>query len=86
MSILSSPMNLIETRKMSNDARINSNEIDQSECFSDKIFEKEKFGRLKTAILKSIAKNIEILIRNELLQNKYTLEDKSVMKYYIKRK
>ena len=79
-------MNLIETRKMSNDARVNSNEIDQSECFSDKIFEKEKFGRLKTAILKSIAKNIEILIRNELLQNKYTLEDKSVMKYYIKRK
>ena len=86
MPILSSQMNLIETRKMSNDARINSNEIDQSECFSDKIFEKEKFSRLKTAILKSITKNIEILIRNELLQNKYTLEDKSVMKYYIKRK
>ena len=78
-------MNLIETPKKANDASVNSNEIKQSEFFSDKIFERVKLDRLKTIILKSITKDIEVLIRNELLRNKYTLSENRVMKY-IKRK
>ena len=72
-------MNLIET------PNFNSNEIKQSEIFSDRIFEKAKFDRLKTIILKSITKDIEVLIRNELLWNKYALADKLIDEY-IKRK
>ena len=52
--------------------------------FSDKIFEKAKFDRLKTIILKSITKDIEVLIRNELLGNKHTLADKSSDEIYKK--
>ena len=52
--------------------------------FSDKIFEKAKFDRLKTIILKSITKDIEVLIRNELLRNKHTLADKSSDEIYKK--
>ena len=78
-------MNLIETPKKANDATINSNEIEQSEFFSDKIFEKAKLDRLMTIILKSITKDIEVLITNELLPNKFTLSENRVMKY-IKRK
>ena len=37
---LSTQMNLIETPKKANDASINSNEIEQSEFFSDKILRK----------------------------------------------
>ena len=54
------------------------------EFFSDKIFEKAKINRLKTIILKSITKDIEVLIRNELLWNKYTLTDKSIDEIYKK--
>ena len=72
MSSLSTPINLIETPKKANDASINSHEF-----FSDKIFEKAKLDRLKTIILKSIPKDIEDLIRNELLRSKYALSDKS---------
>ena len=72
-------MNLIET------PNFNSNEIEQSEIFSDRIFEKAKFDRLKTIILKSITKDTEVLIRNELLWNKYALADKLIDEY-IKRK
>ena len=43
MPSLSTQMNFIETPKKANDASINSNEIEQSEFFSDKIFEKAKF-------------------------------------------
>ena len=50
----------------------------QSEILSDRIFEKAKFDRLKTIILKSITRDIEVLIRNELLWNKYTLVDKLI--------
>ena len=52
--------------------------------FSDKIFEKAKFDRLKTIVSKSITKDIEILIRNELLRNKHTLADKSSDEIYKK--
>ena len=38
---LSTQMNLIETPKKANDAYINSNEIEQSEFFSDKILRKQ---------------------------------------------
>ena len=65
-------MNLIET------PNFNSNETEQSEILSDRIFEKAKFDRLKTIILKSITKDIEVLIRNELLWKKYTLVDKLI--------
>ena len=54
-------------------------EIDQPEFLSLKIFEKlekPRFNRLKTIILKSITKDIEVLIKNELLRNKYTLTNK----------
>ena len=54
------------------------------EFFNDKIFEKAKINRLKTIILKSITKDIEVLIRNELLWNKYTLTDKSIDEIYKK--
>ena len=50
----------------------------------DKIFEKVKFDRLKTIILKSITKDIEDLSRNELLRNKYTWPEKSSDKLYKK--
>ena len=76
-------MNVIETLKKANDASINSNEIHPSEFFSDKIFEKAKL-RLKTIILKSITKDIEVLIKNELLRNKSTLADKSSDDIYRK--
>ena len=81
---LSTKVNLKETPKKANDASINSNEMDQSEHFSDKIFEKAKFNRLKTTILKSITKDIEVLIRNELLRKKNTLADKSGDEIYKK--
>ena len=81
---LSTKVNLKETPKKANDASINSNEMEQSEHFSDKIFEKAKFNRLKTTILKSITKDIEVLIRNELLRNKNTLADKSGDEIYKK--
>ena len=58
-----------------NDASINSNEIEQSEFYNDKIFEKVKLDRLKTIILESITEDTEVLIRNELLRNKYTLSE-----------
>ena len=74
---LSMQVNLIETPKKANDARISSNEIDQSEFISDKIFERAKFNRLKTIMSNSVTKEIEVLIGNEQLQNKYTLLDKS---------
>ena len=73
---LSPQRNLKETPKKPNSTSINSNEIDQSELFSDKVFEKAKFNRLKIIVLKSITKDIEAVIRNELLRNKYTLADK----------
>ena len=38
MPSLSTQMNLIETPKRANNASINSNEIDQSECFRDNHF------------------------------------------------
>ena len=79
---LSMQMNLIETPKKANDTSINSHEIKQSEFFSDNIFEKAKLDRLKTIILKSIIKDIEELIRNELFRNKYTLSDKSSDEIY----
>ena len=40
------------------------------------MFEKVKLDRLKTIILQSITKDIEDLIRNELLRDKYTLPEK----------
>ena len=49
-----------------------------------KFLEKAKFNRLKTIILTSSAKDIEVLIRNELLRNKYTLADKSSDEIYKK--
>ena len=55
-----------------------------SKFFGDKIFEKVKLDRLKTIILKSITKDIEDLIRNELLRNKYTLPEKSSDEIYKK--
>ena len=47
------------------------------------MFEKETFNRLKTIFLKSITKDIGVLIKNELLQNKSTLADKSSDEIYI---
>ena len=82
MPSLSMQMNLIETPKKANDASINSHEIKQSEFFSDNIFEKAKLDRLKTIILKSIIKDLEELIRNELFRNKHTLSDKSSDEIY----
>ena len=58
-----------------NDASINSDEIEQSQFYSDKIFEKVKLDRLKTIILESITEDTEVLIRNELLRKKYTLSE-----------
>ena len=66
-----------QTPKKSNDVSINSHEIEQPEFFGDKIFEKIKVDRLKLIILKSITRDIEDLIRNELLRNKYTLTEKA---------
>ena len=77
-------MNLLETPKKANGASINSDEIEQSEFFGDKIFEKVKLDRLKATIIKSITKDIEDLIRNELLRNKYTLPEKSSDEIYKK--
>ena len=77
-------MNLIEKPKKANEVSINSHEIEQSEFFGDEIFEKVKLDRLKTTILKIITKDIEDLIRNELLRNKYTLPEKSSDKIYKK--
>ena len=70
-------MNLIKTPKKVHDTSINSHEREESECFDDKSFEIAKLKRLKTIILKTITKDIEDLIRNELLRNKYILSDKS---------
>ena len=58
-------MNLTKAPKKANDASIDSNEIDQSELFSDKILEKAKFNRLKTNILKSITNNTSNYKRNK---------------------
>ena len=74
---LSMQINLIETPKRAKDASINSYEIDRSKAVREKIFEKAKFNRLKAIILKSITKDIEVIIRNELLCNKYTLANQS---------
>ena len=81
---LSTQMNLIETPKKVNDASINSHEIEHSELSGDNIFEKVKLDRLKTIILKSITKDIEDLIRDGLLRNKYTLPEKSSDEIYKK--
>ena len=81
---LSTQMNLIETPKKANEASINGHEIEQSEFFGDKIFVKLKLDRLKAIILKSVIKDIEDLIRNELLRNKYTLPEKSSDEIYKK--
>ena len=48
------------------------------------MLEKVKLDRLKTIILKSITKNIEDLIRNELPRNKNTLPEKSSDEIYKK--
>ena len=58
-------MNLTKAPKKTNDASIDSNEIDQSELFSDKILEKAKFNGLKTNILKSITNNTSNYKRNK---------------------
>ena len=58
-------MNLTKAPKKTNDASIDSNEIDQSELFSDKVLEKAKFNRLKTDILKSITNNTSNYKRNK---------------------
>ena len=58
-------MNLTKAPKKANDASIDSNEIDQSELFSDKVLEKAKFNRLKTNILKSITNNTSNYKRNK---------------------
>ena len=58
-------MNLTKVPKKANGASIDSNEIDQSELFSDKILEKAKFNRLKTNILKSITNNTSNYKRNK---------------------
>ena len=50
------------------------------------MFEKAKFNRLKTIILKSITKDIDVLIRNELLCIKDTLADKLSDEIYKKDK
>ena len=50
------------------------------------MFEKAKFNRLKTIILKSITKDIDVLIRNELLCIKDTLADKLSDEIYKKEK
>ena len=50
------------------------------------MFEKAKFNRLKTIILKSITKDIDVLIRNELLCIKDTLAEKLSDEIYKKEK
>ena len=50
------------------------------------MFEKAKFNRLKTIILKSITKDIDVLIRNELLCIKDTLANKLSDEIYKKEK
>ena len=82
---LSKQMNLIETPKNANDTSINSNQIDQSKFFSDKIFEKAKFNRLKTISLKSITKDIEVLIKMNYFGTNTSWQTNRAMKY-IKRK
>ena len=47
---LSTQMNLTETPKKANDASINSHNVEQSEFFSEKIFEEAKLDRLKRII------------------------------------
>ena len=65
---------------------INITQIKQSEFFTDKMLERAKFDRLKTIILKRYwsIKDIKVLIRNELLRNKYTLTDRSSDEIYKK--
>ena len=65
---------------------ISITQIKQSEFFTDKMLERAKFDRLKTIILKRYwsIKDIKVLIRNELLQNKYTLTDRSSDEIYKK--
>ena len=65
---ISTQMNLIEILKKVNDASIISNE---------KIFGNAKLDILKAIILNSIANDVEVLIRNEIVRNKYTLSYKS---------
>ena len=65
---------------------INITQIKQSEFFMDKMLERAKFDRLKTIILKRYwsIKDIKVLIRNELLRNKYILTDRSSDEIYKK--
>ena len=65
---------------------INITQIKQSEFFTDKMLERAKFDRLKTIILKRYwsIKDIKVLIRNELLRNKYILTDRSSDEIYKK--
>ena len=68
-SSLSTEVNLIETHKKASDASISSYEIDQSEFLADKMFKKAKFNRLKIIILKSITKDIEVLIEDFIIKD-----------------
>ena len=81
-SSLSTEVNKIETHKKANDASISSYEIDQSEFLADKMFKKAKFNRLKIIILKSITKDIEVLIEDfiikDLLQTIKEIKTKSI--------
>ena len=43
MPSLSTQVNLIKTPKKTNDAIINSNEIDQSKCFEGKMFKEDNY-------------------------------------------
>lgn len=63
----------MEASKKANKANICRNEIEQSELFSDKMFEKTKFQRLEITTLNQITKTVKVLIGNKPLQNKSTL-------------
>ena len=45
------------------------------------MFEKETFNRLKTIFLKSITKDIGVLIKNELLRTNPLWQTNQAMKY-----
>ena len=63
----------MEASKKANKANICRNEIEQSELFSDKMFEKTKFQRLEITTLNQITRTVKVLIGNKPLQNKSTL-------------
>ena len=63
----------MEASKKANKANIYRNEIEQSELFSDKMFEKTKFQRSEITTLNQITKTVKVLIGNKPLQNKSTL-------------